>query len=357
MKLYLCLGFLGLFFFAAGSPLEAKTAEDWYAEGFEQSLNGQNEKAVRSFQNALKLKRDWAQAHHGLAVLYYRMNEGVLAVHHLRRAEKLYAREKSPEAKKNLAIVRNNLQKAYGHFGLDPKEFEEMESLHPPPQSENWESAGVGFLFGRQGFLLTLNHTVKDARNIRVRFADGSGSPAVLVRQFMVYGLAVLKLNDPSRPAKPGLELGDSSTLRAGDPVFTPDYPNSSRAMSGLLPLKGKLAALEAIQHDENLFEVDLPLETGRGGGPLLNSSGEVVGIHLSKPHAIQAFQAAGRAPQGEIALKSSYLKRVLGGVSGVKFKSRKVGKDRDSAIPSKTVDDEMSEKARQSLVVIEIQK
>ena len=48
----------------------ATTAEEWYSQAFEQSLNAQYTKAIQSYRQALRLKKDWANAHHGLAVMY-----------------------------------------------------------------------------------------------------------------------------------------------------------------------------------------------------------------------------------------------------------------------------------------------
>jgi hypothetical protein len=75
--------------------------------------------------------------------------------------------------------------------------------------------------------------------------------------------------------------------------------------------LSGKLESLQAIMKDKNIFELQL---NGKSvaGTPLLNADNQAVGIILSSPEIVKNFQAAGMAPEGEIALKSSYLKRVF---------------------------------------------
>ncbi|GIT64739.1 MAG: hypothetical protein Ct9H300mP23_03660 [Nitrospinota bacterium] len=57
----------------------ATTAEEWYSQAFEQSLNAQYTKAIQSYRQALRLKKDWANAHHGLAVMYFKLKDGVKA--------------------------------------------------------------------------------------------------------------------------------------------------------------------------------------------------------------------------------------------------------------------------------------
>ena len=97
--------------FTMVSNAQARTAEEWYALGFEQSLEGDRQNAVRSYQQALRLKKNWPEAHHNLALLFYHLKDGVKAIHHLRLAEKLYL--KDPESKRNLHIVQKNLEKTF----------------------------------------------------------------------------------------------------------------------------------------------------------------------------------------------------------------------------------------------------
>ena len=94
------LGSLFLFFTAV-LPIHAKTAEQWYEQAFEQSLNSQYIKAIQSYRQALRLKKDWAKAHHGLAVMYFKLKDGVKAAHHLRLAKKFY-----PEADKFIPSIK-----------------------------------------------------------------------------------------------------------------------------------------------------------------------------------------------------------------------------------------------------------
>ena len=134
----------------------ATTAEEWYSQAFEQSLNAQYTKAIQSYRQALRLKKDWANAHHGLAVMYFKLKDGVKAAHHLRLAEKFY----SQDDKINLAITQRNLEKTYAMFDLNSKEFEDLETLHPLVQKVTWTRIGNGFLFGEKGYLFTLLHNL-----------------------------------------------------------------------------------------------------------------------------------------------------------------------------------------------------
>ena len=305
------LGALFLFFTTV-LPVHAKTAEHWYEKAFEQSLNSQYSKAIQSYRQALRLKKDWAKAHHGLAIIYFKLKDGVKAAHHLRLAKKFY-----PEADKiNRAIIQRNLEKTYTRFDLDSNEFEELENLRPADKKESWVRNGYGFLFGEKGYLFTLLHNLGEEDEVQVRFANELVHKAKVVKRYIIYDLALLKLDLDFPPL--GLAFGDSSIFRVQDSIRFLDAKNTV--------LIGKMEALRAIMNDKNIFELTLSGKSVEGM-PLLNAKNQVVGIILSPPTIIKNFQAAGMAPKGEIALKSSYLKRVfslyIGSLEGPKKRGK----------------------------------
>ena len=287
--------------FTMVSNAQARTAEEWYALGFEQSLEGDRQNAVRSYQQALRLKKNWPEAHHNLALLFYHLKDGVKAIHHLRLAEKLYL--KDPESKRNLHIVQKNLKKTYAEFDLNSEEFEDLATMHPVTHSPVWVVKGYGFAM--RGHLFTLANSLGDAEQVRVRFGDQPPMSAKIVRRYIIYDLALLKLETK----KPGLLLADSSAHQVGEFL---ESPNIDSGGSDNFPLmKGKVVGLKAIMNDKNIFELDFP-SPPVPGSPLLNEKGQVVGIILSTAQIVKNFQAAGLPPDGSIALKSSYLSRIF---------------------------------------------
>ena len=177
----------------------------------------------------------------------------------------------------------------------------------------------MGFFIGDQGYLLTLHHVVEGHDDLRVRFGDNETVPAQKVRRFIIYDLVVLKVEDTGKVPKKALRMGDSSGMGVGDKVFAADYGNlMQEKMNGLPTLKGEITALKAIQNDKNFFQMKLLLNPEHSGGPLLNSAGEIAGIILSKKKTMEMFKSDGRAPEGQVALKSSYLKRILPSIPGL---------------------------------------
>ena len=303
MKISFLFFFKILFIFPIVSEVQARTAEEWYGIGFEQSLEGSKEQAIRSYQQALRLKKNWPQAHHNLALLFYQIKDGVQAAYHLRLAEKLYLKDSDLESKRNLKIVQKNLQKTYAEFDINPEEFEELDTLRPVSQSPTWSVKGYGFAMG--GYVFTLAHSLGDQEQMRVRFEDQSPISARIVKRYIVYDLALLKLET----AKSGFQFADSSIYQVGDSLETSDFKGGDADHFSWR--KGVITGLKAIMNDKNMFELQFS-SPPTPGSPLLNEGGQVVGMILSTTQIVNNFQAAGLPPEGSIALKSSYLSRVF---------------------------------------------
>jgi S1-C subfamily serine protease len=308
MKISWIAGLCGIILLLTANGSYAKTAELWYQDGFHHSIAGKDSSAITAYQGALRLNPNFPQAHHGLALVYYRKGDGVQAVHHLRRAEKLYLQDKSEESLKNLRIVRDNLEKAYKKFDLDPAEFAEMETLHPVPAKESWLAMGKGFLIGDKGYLLTLHPFLQDARKIRVRFSDQSVAEVDLVKRFIIYNVTLLKLRGNQGRGGETLQLANLSDMKVGDRVWALDA--SAKPASSFT--ESRVTELKAIQRDSNILQLDLPLREQFPGSPLFTGEGRVAGMILSVAETMKSFQSDGRVPEGNIALKASYFRRVL---------------------------------------------
>ena len=285
----------------------AKTAEQWYREGVELSLDGSQDRAVKAFQQALKIKPDWAEAHHALGVQYFTIRSGLKGISHLRKAARYYRERSDPQARKNLSIVENNLDKAYARLNVDPDDFDTIE-LDPGYTTETqWQTVGAGFLIGGKGFLLAPNNNIKDAQKIRVRFANGNQSAAKLVKSFVVYNIAVLKLEDAKAVPKSPLSFGNDRELREGNLVYLIDLqPGGARI------IQGPILAINALEGNKNLFHLGLPLKPSHRGGPILNGMGKVVGMAFSQKDIESNFaRMKDVAKDTSFALKSSYMQTI----------------------------------------------
>jgi S1-C subfamily serine protease len=141
---------------------------------------------------------------------------------------------------------------------------------------------GTGVVVDEDGNILTNNHVVSGASTIEVRFADGSTSEAALVGTDPANDLAVIRVSDPNAPLTPAT-LGDSDSLRAGDQVLAIGNPFN---LEGTLT-QGIVSALDrtyasggSTRPIRGMIQTDAPINPGNSGGPLLNCTGEVIGIN-----------------------------------------------------------------------------
>jgi serine protease DegQ len=160
------------------------------------------------------------------------------------------------------------------------------DSAGPPKQpgqqaEQTQQGVGSGVVIVDNGTILTNLHVVYGARRVKVTFFDGTESDAVLVRLYPENDLAViraLKLPDDLQPAT----LGASADLRPGDDVVAVGFPFgigpsvSAGVVSGL---NRSFRSPEGNQLMSGLIQFDAAANPGNSGGPLVNASGEVVGI------------------------------------------------------------------------------
>jgi putative serine protease PepD len=147
--------------------------------------------------------------------------------------------------------------------------------------SQSSEAQGSGFVYDSAGHIVTNNHVVANASKISVTFSDGSKYSATVVGADPSSDLAVLKVNAPSSKLHP-LSLGDSGKLVVGDGVVAIGSPFGLEETV----TTGIVSALNRDISSTNNFTISGAIQTdaainhGNSGGPLLNMSGQVVGIN-----------------------------------------------------------------------------
>ena len=148
-----------------------------------------------------------------------------------------------------------------------------------PPQSGT-TATGTGFVIDSNGNIVTAAHVVDGASSITVTFEDGTTHPATLVNKDDATDVALLKIDASGMTLHP-LKLGSSGSLGVGDQVAAIGDPfGYQRSIS-----TGIVSGVDRTVDAPNGFTVahaiqtDAALNPGNSGGPLLDASGEVVGI------------------------------------------------------------------------------
>jgi len=137
---------------------------------------------------------------------------------------------------------------------------------------------GSGFLYGEANLILTNWHVVEDGTEIEVQFYDGSRKEASLMGSDPYSDVAVITVPSTPSDAKP-LHLGDSSELYIGQQVVAIGNPLgfTGSLSSGYISQVNKEIDLEPIVVP--VIQLDITIAPGSSGGPLLDLSGNVVGI------------------------------------------------------------------------------
>ena len=137
---------------------------------------------------------------------------------------------------------------------------------------------GSGFLYGEANLILTNWHVVEDGTEIEVQFYDGSRKEASLMGGDPYSDVAIITVPSTPSDAKP-LPLGDSSELYIGQQVVAIGNPLgfTGSLSSGYISQVNKEIDLEPIVVP--VIQLDITIAPGSSGGPLLDLSGNVVGI------------------------------------------------------------------------------
>ncbi|HYO76603.1 MAG TPA: Do family serine endopeptidase [Thermoanaerobaculia bacterium] len=194
-------------------------------------------------------------------------------------------------------IVRASEQRRR-NFGVDPFEFffpdpndprRRGQGQGPDDDEQRQTSGGTGFIVSPDGFIVTNNHVIEGATKVEVRYgADENGSggrtvQAKIVGRDPATDLALLKIDVSGE--LPWIRMGDSERIRKGDWAIAIGHPFTfeNTLTVGVISAKGRSLGLSReTQSFENFIQTDAAINFGNSGGPLLNISGEVIGINTA---------------------------------------------------------------------------
>ena len=169
----------------------------------------------------------------------------------------------------------------YGDLFNDPFFRRFFGDQAPDHQKRKYKSSalGSGVIVSENGYILTNNHVVKGAEEIKVVLSDKREFKGKIVGTDPRTDLAVVKINAKDLPAA---KLGDSAKLKTGDIVLavgTPFGLNQSITM-GIVSAVGRSNV--GIADLEDFIQTDAAINPGNSGGALVNTNGEVVGINTA---------------------------------------------------------------------------
>ena len=167
---------------------------------------------------------------------------------------------------------------------------------------------GTGFVVDPTGVIVTNKHVIQDAAMIRVTFHDHSQVPAQLIAASSLLDFAMLKVN-VGKPL-PTLRYADSDTVQIGEPVIAIGNPLGlgTSVSTGVISAVDRNLMKTPL---DNFIQTDASINPGNSGGPLLDCSGEVVGINtalLSNSSVLGSIGIGFALPANDAALLTAKL-------------------------------------------------
>lgn len=174
---------------------------------------------------------------------------------------------------------------AFFRRGAPPPSMQGPQAPAPDASPRAIAGSGSGFIVSADGLILTSAHVVADATDVTVRLADRRDLKATVLAVDPQTDVAVLHVDATKLPV---VRIGDSSRVRAGEPVMTLGAPDGS----GNTVTAGIVSATAHPLPDGSafpFFQTDIAVNPDNSGGPVFNRAGDVIGI------AVQVYTGADR--------------------------------------------------------------
>jgi serine protease Do len=219
----------------------------------------------------------------------------------------------SVKTSKKIAVRRQYALDPFEFFFRNPRQFR-----NPNEEAMVQNSLGSGVIVTNEGHIITNSHVVDQVDEIEVQLSDGRTKKARLVGSDSQVDLAVLKIDEPG--VKP-LKLGDSDAVQAGDMVLAIGNPFGfeETVTEGIISSKGRPNRVDGFG---DFLQTDAAINPGNSGGPLINLSGEVIGINtaiISRTGGSQGIGFAIPSNTVRVALESLLKKgRIIRGYLGI---------------------------------------
>ena len=174
----------------------------------------------------------------------------------------------------------------FRHFQRDPRERENpfndfFERFFGEQMQREFKqpSLGSGFIIDQQGYVVTNNHVIEDAEQIKVKLDDDQEFEAEVVGRDPNTDLALLRIKSGGN--LPVLKLGDSDKLKIGQWVVAIGSPFGLErtVTAGIVSAKGRVIGSGPY---DDFIQTDASINPGNSGGPLIDMNGEVVGINTA---------------------------------------------------------------------------
>ena len=180
---------------------------------------------------------------------------------------------------------RRSFTHPYGRGGDDPfggffgDDFLDRFFGERPQRDYKLRSLGSGFIIDKDGYIITNNHVIEGADEIKVRLSDKEEFDAKIIGRDVKTDVALIKIDPPN--GLPVAKLGNSDELKVGEWVMAIGNPFGldQTVTVGIVSAGGRRIGAGPY---EDFIQTDAAINQGNSGGPLFNTRGEVVGVNTA---------------------------------------------------------------------------
>ncbi len=186
-----------------------------------------------------------------------------------------------------------------------------QQTTNPFGQAQSGVATGSGFVVSSDGYVVTNNHVVDGATNVKVKIGDGKTQTAKIVGTDPSTDLALLKIDASGLTP---LTLGNSDAVQVGDPAYAIGNPfglDRTLTTGVISALQRQISAPNGFSIDD-VLQTDAAINPGNSGGPLFNAQGQVIGVNSQ----IESTNQSGSGEAGNVgigfAIPSNTVKSVV---------------------------------------------
>jgi S1-C subfamily serine protease len=214
-----------------------------------------------------------------------------------------------------MAQLTSSTQPAYQPdtiFNMVDNSVVQITTRNPNLQTQNATELGSGFIYDKQGHIITNNHVVDGAKLVDVTFVDGSRYVATTIGRDAYSDIAVLQIVGNLTHSPKPLIIANSSKLKIGEHVFAIGHPFGieNTMTAGIVGQTRYLLSIPQLGvFTPDVIQTDAAINPGNSGGPLVNTKGEVIGLIIGR---IISIGAPGPYPGLTVAASSNTITRIV---------------------------------------------
>ncbi|HRA60820.1 MAG TPA: trypsin-like peptidase domain-containing protein [Bacteroidia bacterium] len=195
----------------------------------------------------------------------------------------------------------------------DEKRTDKFIKMYPPAEGEIslnkvQKSCGSGFFLTADGVVATNAHVVENAESIKIQISNEIGNFEYKAKVLLVDSkndVALLKIEDEDFKGLSEIPYSLNEKAEIGEKAFTIGYPLNDVMGSNYKVTDGIVSSISGIDDDMRYYQISVPLQPGNSGGPLFNSSGDVIGITSAR---LNSKTLGTEVENVNYAIKISYL-------------------------------------------------